>query len=41
VIYVSNIVHTPVLHSLAPKAKLIQVTWMATKHGNVNLLTWI
>jgi hypothetical protein len=31
----------PLLHSLAPKAKLIQVTHTATKHANVNFLTWI
>jgi hypothetical protein len=31
----------PLLHSLASKAKLIQVTHTVTKHANVNFLTWI
>jgi hypothetical protein len=31
----------PLLHSLTPKAKLIQVTHTATKHANVNFRTWI
>jgi hypothetical protein len=37
----SLIVHTPLLHSLVPNAKLIQVSRTATKHANVNFLTWI
>jgi hypothetical protein len=40
-IRVSSIVHMPLLHSLALKAKLIQVTRTATKHANVNFLAWI
>jgi hypothetical protein len=40
-ISVSSIVHMPLLHSLAPKEKLIQVTHTATKYANVNFLTRI
>jgi hypothetical protein len=40
-IRVSSIIKVPLLHSLAAKAKLIQVTHMATKHANINFLTWI
>jgi hypothetical protein len=31
----------PLLHSLAPKAKLTQVTRTATKYANINFFTWI
>jgi hypothetical protein len=40
-IWVSSIVHMHLLHSLASKAKIIQVTRTTTKHANVNFLTWI
>jgi hypothetical protein len=40
-IWVSSIVHMPLLYSLALKAKLTRVTHMATKHANVNFLTWV
>jgi hypothetical protein len=40
-ISVSSIIKAPLLHSLAVKAKLIQVTRTAIKHANVNFLTGI
>jgi hypothetical protein len=38
-IRVSIIVYMPLLHSLAPKEKLIQVTHAVTKDANINFLT--
>jgi hypothetical protein len=37
-ICVSSIVHMALLHFLTPKAKLISVTRMDTKHANVNTI---
>jgi hypothetical protein len=40
-IWVSSIIKMPLLDSLAPEAKLIQVTGTATKHAHKSFLSWL